>query len=73
LSSAAETVSFCEIVNRLCPGVDAHDFLKQMQQAADRRRRRVRELERQIRGGTYHVPASAVAEAMLAGHGMIVH
>lgn len=72
-SPSTEEVSFCEIVNRVCPELHSEDILKHLRKEAARRQRRVRSLARRVRAAQYEVGADAVANALLVEIGAAVN
>jgi Anti-sigma-28 factor, FlgM len=65
LFPAAEEISICDALARLCPALDQGEILQRLRENAARRRERVDELRRQVLAGTYHVSPRAVATAIL--------
>jgi hypothetical protein len=72
ISPSGDLATFCEVVNRLCPGLEQRDLLERMQMDEARRRRRVKRLQRRVSSGEYHVPAGVLGKSLLVEEGLTV-
>jgi anti-sigma-28 factor FlgM len=63
---SAEDVAFCDVVIGRCPRLGYAELFEAVREDARERRERLRRIQRRIGQGTYQVPASAVARALVA-------
>ncbi len=63
---SAEDIAFCDVAIRLCPRLGYAELFHAVRADERKRRVRFRRLQRRIARGTYQVPESAVARALVA-------
>lgn len=73
LFPAEEEISICDVLSRLCPGIDQGQILQHLRKDATRRQERVQKLRRQILAGDYQVHPGEVATAILLEGELLLH
>jgi hypothetical protein len=65
MQNTREILSLCDIVCRLCPGIDRRKLRRRINREGLRRCERLARLRRQVRQGIYELPPETIAAAML--------